>query len=220
MRTKKADSEPRISRKTVEDFAPVDLPVEPQDDISRLSFAVDSQGNVLWDRMRGKTKEQLKDILTKPETAKALGITQEQASQAVEVFDPAWTGSLYDSLGKIEAMVAGGMLKLSPEVTERVFTYSTMEKEKLAGPTAKVINKYAAVWMVQFKDEIALAFLLVTMTLMKVQIAKTLAATMNVNQSREVTQAPASAPPAPSKTAQEEISELERMAKENPPQDA
>jgi len=146
---------------------------ESQDDISRLSFAVDAGGNVMWDRMRGKTKEELKRIISSPETAKALGLDT-PAAQPVEVFDPAWTGSLYDAIGKLEAWGASKLYKIPADIADQAFTYSEAEKAKLAGPTAKVINKYAAVWMVQFKDEIALAFLIVTITAVKLQMASAL----------------------------------------------
>lgn len=215
MRTKKPLPEPQEPRKRAEEL-PIEASTEPMDDISRLSVPVDSQGNVLWDRMRNKTKEQFRDILKKPETVKVLGLSPDQTAQVVEVFDPAWTGSLYDSLGKIEAMIGAGVFKITPEQAERVFTYSSLEKEKLASPTAKVINKYASVWMVRFKEEIALAFLLVTITMMKIQIAKSLSAI--TNRTQEANQPSNSAIPPSSKSAQQEISELERMTREAPPE--
>jgi hypothetical protein len=143
------------------------------EDISRVSFPMDAQGNILWDRMREKTKDQLKSILGNPDTAKVLGV-ESPAPPSVEVFDPAWTGTVLEALGKMEAFAASKMYKIDSDISEKVFTYSEREKEKIAPPLAKVINKYASTWMVQFKDEIALAFLFATITAVKLQMATAL----------------------------------------------
>jgi hypothetical protein len=94
----------------------------------------------------------------------------------VEVFDPAWCGSMFDVIGKIESFAAAKLYKMPPEIADTAFTYSQAEKDKLAGPTAKVINKYAPVWLELYKDEIALAGLFVMITAMKFQMATMLMA--------------------------------------------
>lgn len=166
MRTKT----PKIERE--KPYVPPDLPnpEAPAEDIKRLSFAVDSEGRIVWDGMRSATRDKLKAVLSDPQTARNLGVEQ-PAIATVEVFDPAWTGALYDSIGKVEAFFAGKIYHIPPDIAEQAFTFSEAEKEKLAGPTAKVINKYASTWMVTFKDEIALAFLFVTITAVKLQMA-------------------------------------------------
>jgi hypothetical protein len=163
---------PKPNSETSNEIAP-NLPIETSEEVSRMSIAVDKDGNILWDRMRQATREQLKKMLGSRDTAKALGV--EQTAPVVEVFDPNWTGALYDSIGKMEAFFAGKLYGIPADIADRAFTYSPAEKQTLAQPTAKVINKYAATWMVQFKDEIALAFLFVTMTAVKLQAATMLA---------------------------------------------
>lgn len=154
--------------------APVANPSAPapisEEKINRLSFPLDASGQPDWDKMHGKTREKLK----------ALGIggtaIADSPKPIVEVFDPAWCGAIFDTVGKVEAFAATKLYKFSPEVADKAFTYSQVEKDKLAGPTAKVINKYAPEWLEKFKDEIALAMLFVTITAVKFQMASLLMA--------------------------------------------
>jgi hypothetical protein len=80
------------------------------------------------------------------------------------------------------------MYKIPADIAEKSFTFTETEKARLAAPTARVINKYAATWMVQFKDEIALAMLFVTMTAVKLQMATALT---NMRGAASPTPAPA-----------------------------
>jgi len=140
-----------------------------EEKINRISIALNKDGTIDWDSMRPKTQEKVKQLM-------GLGEGKGSQAAAVEVFDASWTGPLYDTLGKIESFAAMKMYGFSPEVADKAFTYSEAEKAELGPPTAKVINKYAPVWMEQFKDEIALAMLFVTITAMKFQMASFLMA--------------------------------------------
>jgi hypothetical protein len=140
-----------------------------EEKINRISIALNKDGAIDWDSMRPKTQEKVKQLM-------GIGEGKGPQAAAVEVFDASWTGPLYDTLGKIESFAAMKMYGFSPEVADKAFTYSEAEKAKLGPPTAKVINKYAPVWMEQFKDEIALAMLFVTITAMKFQMASFLMA--------------------------------------------
>lgn len=170
--------------------APANSSVVPDEKVNRISIPLTKDGQIEWDSMRGTTREKLKGIIASPETAKVIGSAAPVAA-AIEVFDPMWCGSIFDAVGKIEVFTAVKLYKFSPEVAEAAFTYTQLEKEKLAGPTAKVINKYAPIWMEQFKDEIALAMLFVTITAMKFQMASMLQAQQNAkSNSRPATPIP------------------------------
>jgi hypothetical protein len=176
MRTKQAKSE----REIVDVKIPLPIPANPsapevEEKVNRISFPLDANGKPDWDKMHGKTREKVKSLLGDSSVSKTSGVSQ----PTIEVFDPAWTGTLFDTIGKIEAFAAQKLYKFPPEIADRAFTYSEMEKAKLAGPTAKVINKYAPLWLEQYKDEIALAGLFVTITAMKFQMASMLAAQLN-----------------------------------------
>jgi hypothetical protein len=203
MKTKKSAPAPKPE-------APVSVEQEiqaPEEKVNRISIPLTADGQIDYSSMREKTRQKVKELIGEREAT--------QTKEIVEVFDPAWVGSLYDSLGKLEQFAVTKMYKIHPEDAERAFTYSQAEKEKLAGPTAKVINKYAAVWMVQFKDEIALAFLLVTLTTVKFQMASML------SQQRAAMEKAAAAPRptiVPDAKAAKEIADLEKMAGDSPAQ--
>jgi hypothetical protein len=164
---------PKTDAKTPPEISvPANPSAQPsvEEKVARLSFALDSNGRPDWDKMHEKTRVKVKELMgdgaskTAVETAK------------VEVFDPAWTGTMFDVIGKIEAFGAAKLYKIPQEIADRAFSYSQAEKDKLAGPTAKVINKYAPLWLETYKDEIALAGLFVMITAMKFQMATMLAA--------------------------------------------
>jgi len=133
-----------------------------------VSWYVDSAGVIQWDRVRDATKDQLRDLFKSPTTLEKLGLNPEEPAAPVEFFDPEWCDELYDTLGKIEAFGAVRFWKVNPEIASKVFTYTEKEKDKLRGPTSRVVNKYVAEWMIRFKDEIALALLLFAMTANKI----------------------------------------------------
>jgi hypothetical protein len=190
MKTKPAKSD----REVMDVKIPRPIPENPSapsvesEKVNRISFPLDADGKPDWDKMHGKTREKVKSLLGDSSAANASGVPQ----PTIEVFDPAWTGALFDTLGKIEAFAATKIYNFSSEVADKAFTYSQAEKDKLAGPTAKVINKYAPVWLEQFKDEIALAMLFVTITAVKFQMASMLAA-----QQKAITQKPHVVQPSP-----------------------
>lgn len=144
----------------------------PDEKVNRMSFPLDSNGKPDWDKMHGKTKEKLKALLGDSSANSTSGVPQ----PVIEVFDASWTGAIFDTIGKLESFAAAKIYGFPPDIADKAFTYTAAEKEKLAVPTAKVINKYAPLWLEQYKDEIALAMLFVTITAMKFQMASMLAA--------------------------------------------
>lgn len=144
--------------------------VEQEEKQARLSFPLDASGKPDWDKMHAKTRAKVKDLMGEGASRGAV------AAERVEVFDPAWTGTMFDVIGKIESFAAAKLYKMPAEIADLAFTYSQAEKDKLAGPTAKVINKYAPLWLETYKDEIALAGLFVMITAMKFQMATVLMA--------------------------------------------
>jgi hypothetical protein len=177
---RKANAEPLVTGSLPTDNSaaqPTPIPVAPQlqseekasADRVAIAWYVGEDGKIQWDRMRESTREQMKALLANKEVLEQLGISKaEVIAPGIEVFDPSWCGALYDGLGTVEQIIATRFFKASPKVAAEVFTYSKVEKDKLAEPTAKVINKYAPEWLIRFKDEIALAGLLVSMTMAKI----------------------------------------------------
>jgi hypothetical protein len=140
--------------------------------VKRLAIPFDSNGKVMWDTMRASTKEEVRKVvegmLRDRELAASFGIDK----PLVEVFPPEWTGALYDALGAVETALAPKLFGIDSKIAAQIFPFTLAEKEKLAGPTSKVINKYAVDWMIRFKEEIALLMLLASITYAKVMAAK------------------------------------------------
>lgn len=175
MRTKKQQpksnsSEPAFLGSQTEASAssPVSEPSAP-DGMKRVGVAwyIKEDGKIDLSRMRQSTREQLKEFLADSEVKKTLGLDGKAGEPAAEVFSPEWSGTLYDGLGEIMAMVASRMWQVPLKDCKAVLAYTEKEKQILSAPTAAVINKYATGWLVRFKEEIALMVLLGGMTLGK-----------------------------------------------------
>ena len=65
-----------------------------------------------------------------------------------------------------------------PKLRGKCFVFNETEKQVLAKPTAALFNKWAFKyeWLVRFKEEIAVAMILVAMTSVKMNMAKILQA--------------------------------------------
>lgn len=161
-----------------DDAPPISASPAPADDrtpIKRVSFPVDDNGNINWEGMRPSTAQDLRDLLKRVYSdASFMGDLGAKPMPVVEIFDKDWTGSIFDALGAIESLIAQRVYGIPAEIARECFTYNDIEKEKLAGPAAKVINKYATKydWLVAFKEEIALGLLLFTITSVKLKMAQ------------------------------------------------
>lgn len=157
-----------------------DVSVAPEER-SGINWSVNpATGKPDFSRMRPVIKERLKGLMSDPDTLRALGmdkapeVSSGKAPAPVQVFDPSWCGSLYSAVGFLESVFAQKFFQLDPETAKKIFTYTPEEIEKLTGPTSTVLNKYAADWMITFKDEIALGMLFFSITAGKLIAAKML----------------------------------------------
>jgi hypothetical protein len=131
---------------------------------SRIAIPLRNDGSIDLDSMRESTKEKLRA---------AIGATPGMGSGGsapaqVAVFPPQMVFALYGAMGAAESLVAQRVGKVPREIADRVFTYSPQEMELLVPPTSRVLQKYAAEWMIKYQDEIALAVLLTSVTMAKV----------------------------------------------------
>jgi hypothetical protein len=139
----------------------------------QLSFDLNEDGSPDLAAMRESTREKVKKFFGDPKIAALFGA--KAPTPEVQVFHPSMVAGLYAMLGSIEASVLPmAFSELKPEVAKTVFTYSPAEVAALEGPTVRVLNKYAADWMIKYQDEIALGTILISLTVQKVQIAITL----------------------------------------------
>lgn len=142
--------------------------------ISRLSVPLTGSQGIDWEHMRESNKEQVKKViggwLRDPKIAADFGIER----PLIQVFSPDQCGYIYDAIGQAEVAMAPKLFGVSHAAAVAAFRYSDADKAALAKPTADVINKYALDWMIRFREEIALAFLIFTITGAKIALAKQL----------------------------------------------
>lgn len=166
---------------------PVSTPEEVSNghkkDRLQFAFDLDEKGIPDFSSMREGTRKKVREIFNNPEFANAVGAKPASAPQP-QIFHPIMIGGMYDVIGAIEATIIPKIFKeCSPIVAKQVFTYTAEEKAALEGPTIRVLNKYVAEWMIRFQDEIALAMILTSLTITKVNAAIMLS---KMNQGRTV----------------------------------
>jgi hypothetical protein len=144
--------------------------------IKRMSLNLNEDGSIAWDRLRESNREEVKKTvagwMNDPKMLAALGVDR---SQVVKVFDESWCDTIYDTIGNVEVMMAPKMFGVTLEQAQ-ILRYSEAEKNQLREPTARVINKYLPGWLVKFEDEIKLAMLLISISFVKVQMLRAVAA--------------------------------------------
>jgi len=150
--------------------ASADVDDKGQDRIS-INWYVKSDGTMDIDRMRDSMKNRIKEVL--PNLVKEFGTKEANTLvEAVQLIPPEWVSTFYDVFGSLEALAFAKILDIDSDTAKTVFKYSALEKEQLVPPTVRIVNKYAPDWLIKYKDEIALAMLLVMMTTTKVAAAK------------------------------------------------
>jgi hypothetical protein len=197
MRTKarkEADPEPAKTE------APVETKEEPS--IDRLTLPLNSDGTINFSSLRERTREKLKKAFTDPAVSDRLGVAS-QAAPVPEVINPLMVSGMYDLVGTVEAMVFSKTAGIPPEIARKVFIYSEKEKEALAGPTIRVMNKYLGPWFVKYQDEWMLISMLVALTIAKATLAQTMMKMQGKVVEMPKQEEPQSGSPAPTAPAEQ-----------------
>lgn len=171
---------------SIDDFRTASATVidEPKKkDRFQLSFDLNEDGSPDLEGMREGTKRKVAEFFQDPKIASAFGARTVEATPPPNFFPtlpnekyPTAIGSLYNVLGMLETLSAQLFFKIPGPVAQRAFMYTEMEKEALAVPTVKVLNKHMPDWMIRYYDEIMLGSMLLSMTMAKVQFALALKA--------------------------------------------
>lgn len=136
----------------------------------KISIAINEDGSFDISSMREATKERLRAAV-----AASPSLFPSSDQQVTMLFPPQVINVMYGAIGATESMLAQRMGKIPKAIADQCFTYTPQELELLYPPTARVLQKYASDWMIRFQDEIALATLITSMTVAKVNAALTLA---------------------------------------------
>jgi hypothetical protein len=134
----------------------------------RLGIQLGPDGRIEWDRLRDRTREELRIMLSDPRIAAELGATG-VSSAAPEMIDGATVGMLYGALGAL--MVGAAKAAGYPDDQALTLNFTAAEKAELLAPTAKVLSKYTGA-LGRWEDEIMLSFALGSVVFSKVSALK------------------------------------------------
>lgn len=166
MKTKKPKGPVPVSDPKPLDSTPA-VPAEEKNAIPRIAIPLRDDGSIDTSIMRESTKQKLREAMNKSPEFQSKTVSGAE----VQIFHPAMIGGLYDMLGALESVVVQNVFKIPEPIAKQFCAYTPPEKEALAGPTVRVLNKYAAEWMIKYQDELALATLLTSLTIAKVNAA-------------------------------------------------
>lgn len=133
---------------------------------SNISIPLKEDGSIDLERMRDKTKGKLKAALQSTP-----GLNESAPTATVEqvyIFPPQAIHAMYAATGMLEAVLAVRFFKVPEPLAKATFAYTAQELAVLTPPTERVLTKYASEWMLKYKDEIALATLLTSITISKI----------------------------------------------------
>ena len=139
-----------------------------------ISWYTKPDGKIDFSRMREKTKEQLKALVSDPSVLKAIGVTPEHSPEQVKVISDDFCRNLYDLIEKVQCAIISAKTKIPIEIVRKHLAFTDAELDQLAPATAKVLNKYAFDWLIRFQEEIALGILLISIMSSKLASIKDL----------------------------------------------
>jgi len=135
----------------------------------RVSFAMKADGTFDVESMRSSNKDALRAALSDPSLAASLGITSTQDANDARLLTTI-TGGLFDGLSFINIALAKRAGYSDAQAAIAAFTSD--EKEMLAEPTAKVINKWFPDIGGKYRDEIMLCLALTNVIAAKVLLLR------------------------------------------------
>lgn len=135
-------------------------------ELDRLAVTLDAQGAIVFDGMRPTTKTRLRTALADPRVARELNLSAPAVGVAtLSADDAALTmlviNALYDAVSGLGVAVARA--RGFHETSANLLRFTTDEKDKLAGPTMSVLNKYDLLGG-KYKEEILLLVAIGSMT--------------------------------------------------------
>lgn len=131
--------------------------------VARITLPLKPDGSIDISRMRESTKNK---IATDSGVRSLFpSMTNSLPNESIP---PAAMHVLFDLLGSIEMLIASKITNCSPQQAE-IFRYTIAEKTALEAPTARLVQKYLGANMSAYADEIAVAGILTTTFLAKLQ---------------------------------------------------
>jgi hypothetical protein len=93
-------------------------------------------GKIEWEKMSSESRKAFEEMFRDPQFLKQFGLTGRDG------FDPAQMKALYDGMTMIYQTVMGMFMRW-PVAALKLLAYTDEQKEMLAGPTAKLADRFA-----------------------------------------------------------------------------
>lgn len=141
-----------------------------------ITLQLEESGAPKWESVTEKNREAWRGILAHPSTVDALGLAPAAGPvmEAPALPPAAPISAALDALAWLEAFACAKLMKVSFDEAVRVLTFSTDEKALLIPPAQEVAGKYLGVALEKYGAEAALALLLVSISLRKVEALRAL----------------------------------------------
>lgn len=157
------------SRSTVAPPAPAPDPVADDTTIKRLSFPLKADGTIDAESLRTSTKESLRRVLMDPALGEALGVQQAQNTEDAALLRGV-VGGVYQAFNPIAIAMAKRAGYSDAQALVAAFTSADIDR--LADPTAKVIDKHFPNLGGKYRDEIMLCLAIAGVIAAKIQLLR------------------------------------------------
>jgi hypothetical protein len=162
-----------------------------------IAYFVNDNGEIAWDRMRGATKDELREFVKRPDTRKNLGIEAESDSLGRKPGEPEFAedeaNALFDLLQSIERIAASRFYKVPVEITSQAFTFTADHRKKLGPVYIRLMNKWGPLALKKWKDEIGAAILTLSVVNAQIQVMHILEEKRKRNPAGSLAGSPSSA---------------------------
>jgi len=141
----------------------------PKAEGDRLNIPLDKDGRIDFGSMRDKTREKVKKIVSDPATARELGL---DTAPAVQTIPRELVMLLVTAIGQLDLILIQRTTQADPRIVAVVGSFTPEEGEAIAGPLENVLNKYTPAVFNRYGDEVALAGVLLMVTLKKIEAVR------------------------------------------------
>lgn len=143
-----------------------------------ISLKIDADGSLDLSKMKDKGKAELREAILKSTRKGDLG-----PAEVPETFTPQSMVGYVAVLMGLESQAVTKVLKIPAEITSRAFAPDPAEIMSIAGPAARVANKYLSDF--KYADEMALLGAIANVTYAKIQLCFAMTRQMEMEAQRD-----------------------------------
>lgn len=150
----------------------VESPTETKSPLDRkvLTFFVNENGEIAWDRMQDGTRDEFKEFVNRPDVRKNLGLETTEKTIEQLAFGEDEANAFLDLLGGIDSFAAAKLYSIPAEITSQAFTFTPDHRKKLVPVYSRLMNKWAPMMLKTWKDEIGATILTIAVINSQVRV--------------------------------------------------